>query len=146
PHGTTRRNVTTMSKGEGHPYNSAMTATWVTRTVVGIVLATFFSDVGHEMVTAVLPFFLATIGLGPAALGVMEGAADLAFSLSKLAGGAVGHRVERKRPWAAGGYLLTTLGTGLIAITQVFAAVMTLRTIAWFGRGFRSPLRDFMLA
>ena len=123
-----------------------MAAPWVSKTVVGIVVATFFSDVGHEMVTAVLPFFLATIGLGPAALGIMEGAADLAFSLSKLAGGYVGHRVEKKRPWAAGGYLLTTLGTGLIAITQVFAAVITLRTVAWFGRGFRSPLRDFMLA
>jgi MFS family permease len=98
------------------------------------------------MVTAVLPFFIASIGLGPAALGVMEGAADLAFSLSKLAGGAVGHRVEKKRPWAAGGYLLTMLGTGLIALTQAFAAVITLRTVAWFGRGFRSPLRDFMLA
>src|SRR6185369_8793346 len=25
-------------------------------------------------------------------------------------------------------------------------AVISLRTVAWFGRGFRSPLRDFMLA
>ncbi|HWU89500.1 MAG TPA: MFS transporter [Kofleriaceae bacterium] len=123
-----------------------MRAAWVTRTVVGIVLATFFSDVGHEMVTAVLPLYLASVGLGPAALGVMEGAADLAFSLSKLAGGAAGHRVQRKRPWMAGGYLLTTLGTGLIALVRAVAGVIALRTFAWFGRGFRSPLRDFMLA
>jgi MFS family permease len=77
-----------------------------------------FSDFGHEMVTAVLPMYLATLGLGPAALGAMEGAADLAFSLSKLAGGAVGHRLERKRPWAAGGYLLTTIGTRMIALVN----------------------------
>ena len=32
----------------------------------GIVVATFFSDVGHEMVTAVLPLYLGTIGLGAA--------------------------------------------------------------------------------
>lgn len=120
--------------------------TWVTKTVVGIVLATFFSDVGHEMVTAVLPLYLAGIGLGAAALGAMEGAADLAFSLSKLAGGAVGHRAKHKRPWATAGYLATTIGTGAIALVQAFAAVMTLRTFAWFGRGFRSPLRDFLLA
>jgi MFS family permease len=121
-------------------------APWVTRTVVGIVLATFFSDVGHEMVTAVLPLYLATVGLGPAALGVMEGAADLAFSLSKLAGGAVGHRAAKKRPWMVAGYLVTTLGTGLIALTRTAAAMISLRTVAWFGRGFRSPLRDFLLA
>lgn len=119
---------------------------WVTRAVVGIVLATFFSDVGHEMVTAVLPMYLATLGLGPAALGAMEGAADLAFSLSKLAGGAVGHRVERKRPWAVGGYLLTTLGTGMIALVRGLGPMISLRTVAWFGRGFRSPLRDFLLS
>lgn len=119
---------------------------WVTRTVVGIVLATFFSDVGHEMVTAVLPLYLGSIGLGAAALGAMEGAADFAFSLSKLAGGAVGHRAKRKRPWATAGYLATTLGTGAIALVKAFGAVMTLRTFAWFGRGFRSPLRDFLLA
>lgn len=119
---------------------------WMTRAVIGIVLATFFSDVGHEMVTAVLPLYLASVGLGPAALGAMEGAADLAFSLSKLAGGAVGHRVQRKRPWAAGGYLLTTVGTGLLALVRGIMPIMSLRTVAWFGRGFRSPLRDFLLA
>ena len=119
---------------------------WVTRTVVGIVVATFFSDVGHEMVTAILPLYLGAIGLGAAALGAMEGAADLAFSLSKLAGGAVGHRVQRKRPWASAGYLFTTLGTGLLAVVQGLTAMIALRTAAWFGRGFRSPLRDFLLA
>lgn len=125
---------------------AAMATPWVTRTVVGIVVATFFSDVGHEMVTAVLPLYLVGVGLGPAALGVMEGAADLAFSLSKLAGGAAGQRIERKRPWMAAGYSLTALGTGLIALTSAVGSMIALRTIAWFGRGFRSPLRDFMLA
>ncbi len=119
---------------------------WITRTVVGIVLATLFSDLGHEMVTAVLPLYLGSIGLGVAALGTMEGAADLAFSLSKLAGGAVGHRVKKKRPWATAGYFVTMAGTGAIALVKGFGAVAACRTIAWFGRGFRSPMRDFLLA
>jgi len=119
---------------------------WVTRTVIGIILATFFSDVGHEMVTAVLPMYLASVGLGAAALGVMEGLADLLFSLSKLAGGVVGHRVEKKRPWATLGYLMTTLGTGGLAFVHSTVGLISLRAAAWFGRGFRSPLRDFLLA
>jgi hypothetical protein len=86
---------------------------WVTKSVIGIILATFFSDVGHEMVTAVLPMYLSSVGLGAAALGLMEGLADLLFSLSKLAGGFVGHHVEEKRPWATLGYLTTTLGVRL---------------------------------
>ncbi len=119
---------------------------WISRTVVAIILATFFSDVSHEMCTAVLPLYLATVGLGPAALGLIEGVADFLVSLSKLAGGFVGHHVQRKRPWASLGYLVTTFGTWGIAFAGSLGAVLTLRSAAWVGRGFRSPLRDYMLA
>ncbi len=119
---------------------------WITRGVVGIVLATFFSDVGHEMATAILPLYLGSIGLGAAALGLIEGLADLLFSLSKLAGGWVGHHTERKRNLASLGYLATALGTAAMAITSTLAALVSARGAAWLGRGFRSPLRDFMLA
>jgi MFS family permease len=119
---------------------------WVSRGMLGIVLATFFSDVGHEMVTATLPMYLGAIGLGAAALGFMEGLADLLFSLSKLAGGWVGHHTDKKRGFATLGYLVTALGTGAIALTQSLAALVSMRSAAWLGRGFRSPLRDFMLA
>ena len=119
---------------------------WVTRTVVGIIAATFFSDVSHEMATAVLPLYLATIGLGPAALGVIEGVADFLVSLSKLGGGWVGHIVSHKRPWATLGYLVTTLSMVSIAFARSLASLVTLRGLAWVGRGFRSPLRDYLLA
>lgn len=126
--------------------NAPAHASWVTRGVLGIVFATFFSDLGHEMATAALPMYLAAIGLGAAALGLMEGLADLLFSLSKLAGGWVGHYVEKKRGLATLGYLVTALGVGAIALTQSLAALVSARSAAWLGRGFRSPLRDFMLA
>jgi MFS family permease len=119
---------------------------WVTRGMLGIVLATFFSDVGHEMVTAVLPLYLTSIGLGPGALGVMEGIADFAFSISKLAGGAVGHHAKRKRPLAALGYGLTAVCTTGIAVVSSAVGIGAFRVVAWIGRGFRGPLRDFLLA
>lgn len=119
---------------------------WITRGVIGIVIATFFSDVGHEMVTAVLPLYLESIGLGAAALGVMEGIADLLFSMSKLAGGALGHRQARKKPFVALGYFVTALGSGAMALATTAPLLAILRGAAWFGRGFRSPLRDFLLA
>lgn len=119
---------------------------WINRTIIAITFATFFSDVSHEMCTAVLPLYLATIGLGPAALGFIEGVADFLVSLSKLGGGYVGHYLERKRPWASLGYLVTTVSTWGIAFVGNLPAVLTLRSVAWVGRGFRAPLRDFMLA
>ena len=42
-------------------------AGWINHTVVGIILATVLSDVSHEMATAVVPLYLASISLAPAA-------------------------------------------------------------------------------
>ena len=128
------------------PNGSPPTYRWINGTVIGIILATFLSDVSHEMATAVLPLFLVTVGLGPAALGMMEGLADLLMSLSKLGGGVLGHHVQHKRPWASLGYLMTTLSTAAIGLVGSLAALVSLRGAAWVGRGFRSPLRDYMLA
>lgn len=119
---------------------------WVTRGALGICVATFFSDVGHEMATAVLPLYLGAIGLGPAALGAVEGFADLVYALSKLGGGYAGQRIRRKTPWVAAGYALTAVGTAAMSLVRIPAAIGALRAIAWSGRGFRSPLRDHLLA
>ena len=119
---------------------------WITRTVVGIALATLLSDASHEMATAVLPLYLASVGLGPAALGMIEGLADFLVSLSKLGGGVAGHKIARKREVASVGYLVTALGTWAIAFGQSVASIVTFRSIAWTARGFRGPLRDDLLA
>lgn len=78
--------------------------------------------------------------------GIIEGFADFLVSLSKLGGGVVGHHVRRKRPLAALGYLVTTLATGAMGLVSSLAALASLRSVAWVGRGFRGPLRDFLLA
>jgi len=119
---------------------------WLSRTVLAIVTATFFSDFSHELATAVLPLYLATVGLGAGGLGVMEGVADFLVSLSKLGGGVLGHHVRRKRPWAALGYLITTVATGCLGLVRQLGALVLFRSIAWIGRGFRGPLRDYLLA
>jgi MFS family permease len=114
--------------------------------VIGIVLATFLSDFSHEMCTAVLPLYLSSLGLGPAALGLIEGVADFLVSMSKLAGGVVGHHIRQKRFLVSIGYLTTALATCGIAFVQGLTALVSLRSVAWIGRGFRGPLRDYMLA
>ena len=119
---------------------------WITRAVLGIVLATFLSDFSHEMCTAVLPLYLAGMGLGPGALGLIEGVADFLVSLSKLAGGVAGHKLRRKRPLTALGYLVTAVATSAMGFATTALSLVTLRSAAWIGRGFRGPLRDFLLS
>ncbi len=130
---------------EGQPQKARQKG-WLNATVMGIVLATFFSDVSHEMCTAVLPLYLLHLGLGPASLGIIEGVADFLVSLSKLGGGVLGHYVARKRPWVASGYLVTAFATSAMSFVHSAAGLLFLRSVAWIGRGYRGPMRDYLLS
>jgi MFS family permease len=119
---------------------------WVNRTVAAFGLTSLLSDVGHEMATSVLPLQLARLGLGATALGAIEGLADAAAGISKLAGGIAGQRIARKKPWTTAGYALTAVCTSALGFAASLPALAALRCLAWIGRGFRGPLRDFLVS
>jgi MFS family permease len=116
------------------------------RTVAAFGLTSLLSDAGHEMATSVLPLHLARLGLGATALGVVEGIADAAAGLAKLAGGIAGQRIARKKPWTAAGYALTAACTSALGFAATVPGFVVLRSAAWAGRGFRGPLRDFLVS
>lgn len=118
---------------------------WLNRNVVGLAINRFLSDFGHEAGTAILPLFLTAIGAPAYALGFIEGFADALSSFAKLFGGWLGDRVERRRPWAAVGYLLTGVTTGLYGLFAMWPWTLLVRTLGWMGRGLRSPLHDALL-
>ena len=119
---------------------------WLNRTVAAFGLTSLLSDVGHEMATSVLPLQLARLGLGATALGAIEGIADAASGLAKLAGGVAGQRMARKKPWTAAGYALTAVCTSALGFVTALPVFVALRSAAWVGRGFRGPLRDFLVS
>lgn len=119
---------------------------WLNRTVAAFGLTSLLSDVGHEMATAVLPLQLVRLGLGATALGAIEGIADAASGLAKLAGGIAGQRIARKKPWTSAGYGVTAVCTSALGFVASVPALVALRCAAWIGRGFRGPLRDFLVS
>jgi MFS family permease len=119
---------------------------WLNRTVAAFGLTSLLSDLGHEMATAVLPLQLIRLGLGATALGAIEGIADAASGLAKLAGGVAGQRIARKKPWAAAGYAVTAIGTAALGFVSSLPVFVALRSTAWVGRGFRGPLRDYLVS
>jgi len=123
-------------------------AGWLNRTVLATGLASLFSDTSHEMATAVLPLFLVTLAgaSGPAVLGIIEGCSDLLSSAAKLWAGSIGDHLRQRRFWCSAGYLVTALGKVSFALAGSWWHVLIGRAAAWFGRGFRSPLRDALLA
>ncbi|MGH9713497.1 MAG: MFS transporter [Candidatus Acidiferrales bacterium] len=119
---------------------------WLTRGVLGIGLASLFSDWGHEAATAILPAFIASLGAPAYALGVIEGVSDGLSSFAKLAGGWIADRPAWRKPTGIAGYLATAVSTFGYAFTQTWPAVLVVRALGWIGRGSRGPSRDTLLA
>lgn len=119
---------------------------WLTRGVLGIGLASLFSDWGHEAATAILPAFLASLGAPAVALGVIEGVSDGLSSFAKLAGGFIADRPRWRRPTGIVGYFATAITTFGYAFAPSWPAVLALRAFGWMGRGSRGPSRDALLA
>jgi MFS family permease len=129
------------------PGTGAEQRRWLTRGVAGVGLASFFSDSGHELATAILPTFLTSVlHAGPGALGLIEGTADALTGVTKLAGGPLADDPRRRARIASGGYLGTAVATGAIGLATAVWQVGALRAIAWASRGLRSPARDALLA
>jgi MFS family permease len=118
---------------------------WLTRNVLAIAMLSLFSDMGHELTTAVLPLFLATFGGAAAALGMIEGVSDAASSVLKLWMSLYSDRIGKRKPILAVGYILTAL-MGTFAFVIAWWQLLVIRTVAWIGRGARGPVRDALLS
>lgn len=114
--------------------------------MLGIGLASLFSDWGHEAATAILPAFLASLGAPAVALGVIEGVSDGLSSFAKLAGGWIADRTSWRKLTGILGYCATGLSTWAYAFAQSWPFVLVLRALGWIGRGGRGPSRDALLA
>jgi MFS family permease len=120
---------------------------WLTRGVVGIGSASFLSDLGHEIPTALLPALLtSTLRAPAAALGLIEGISDSLAGVAKLAGGALADDPDRRRATAMGGYTATAVFSSLIGVATAVWQVGVFRGGAWMARGLRVPSRNALLA
>jgi MFS family permease len=112
--------------------------------LLGIV--SLLADVSTEMVYPLIPLYLASVGAGPATLGLIEGAAEALASLTKVASGRRSDRTGRRKPLALAGYGLSALGKGVLALGGGWPIVLVGRLGDRFGKGIRGAPRDALLA
>lgn len=115
---------------------------WLNRTVGGVGLTSALGDFCYETTTVILPGFLAVLGIPAAVLGLIEGLADAVASFTKMVSGFVADKLGHRKLLVLIGYALTPLGQGLIALAAGWPLLLLGRTVSWFGKGLRGPLRD----
>lgn len=119
---------------------------WLNRNVIGISFVSLFSDMSHEMATAILPFFVIfDLGGSAAIVGLIEGASDGASSTIKSYSGYLSDKIGKRTPIMYLGYALTGALIPAIGFCTSWLQVLALRVGAWMGRGSRGPPRDALL-
>jgi MFS family permease len=104
------------------------------------------NDTASEMAYWVLPAFLASIGAGPAQLGIIEGVAESVASFAKLFSGYLADRLQRRKPVVVSGYFVANAVKPLLALTSSWGQVLGIRFADRFAKGIRGTTRDVMLA
>ena len=115
--------------------------------VKGLSLVSLFNDFASEMVYPLLPAFVTrTLGGGPLALGLLDGAAELTASVVKWISGRLSDRPGWRRPLILSGYATAVLVRPLISMASSAGQVIGFRVIDRVGKGIRTPPRDALIA
>lgn len=118
---------------------------WLTKNVRVLSAVSFLQDTASELLYPLLPIYLtAVLGAPPAVVGAIEGAAEGAASLTKLASGPLGDRFAR-RPLIATGYGMAALGKVMVAAFASWHGVLAGRVVDRLGKGLRGAPRDALL-
>ena len=117
------------------------------RTVVVLGVVSLLNDASSEMITPLLPIFLtATLGAGPAIVGLVEGLAEATSSVLKLVAGRLADRGVDPKSLVLGGYGLSNATRPLLGLAAAWSAVLLLRFLDRVGKGLRTAPRDALIA
>jgi MFS family permease len=109
-------------------------------------VTSFLNDTASEMAYWVLPAFLASIGAGPAQLGIIEGVAESVASFAKLFSGYITDKISERKPIVVGGYFVANAVKPLLALASSWWQILGIRFADRLAKGVRGTVRDVMVA
>src|ERR1039457_5248857 len=107
------------------------------RNVYVFGLTSFLNDTASEMAYWVLPAFLASLGAGPAQLGIIEGIAESVASFAKFFSGYLADKVAHRKPIVVGGYFVANAVKPLLALVSSWWQILGVRFFDRFSKGVR---------
>jgi len=116
------------------------------RNLYAFGFTSFLNDTATEMAYWVLPAFLASLGAGPAQLGLIEGVAESVASFAKLFSGYLTDRIDRRKPIVVAGYLVANAVKPLLTIVTSWWHILLIRFTDRLAKGVRGAPRDVMVA
>ncbi len=116
------------------------------KTVRTFAAASFFNDLGSDIVYPVWPLFITTVlGANMAVLGFLDGLGDALVSISQAVSGYVSDRIKKRKIFVWTGYLFGSLSRVGYAFSTVWQALIPFRILDRAGK-IRSAPRDAIIA
>jgi MFS family permease len=116
-------------------------------TVWVLGLVSLFMDASSEIIHALLPLFMtATLGLGVAMVGLVDGIAEATASIVKVFSGYVSDRLDRRKPLILLGYGLAAASKPLFPLAAGVLPILGARFADRIGKGIRGAPRDALIA
>lgn len=119
---------------------------WLTTNIIMMGLISFFADVSGEMMTPVLPLFIAALGGSSLVVGFIGGFGDAVANIVKVFSGYIADKTGRRK-------LLITIGYGIpffaklgIGVSNTWEQVLILKPTERLGKGIRGAPRDSLVA
>src|SRR5580700_1026767 len=128
------------------PVSTAERDPAASRNIYAFGVTSFLNDTATEMAYWVLPAFLASLGAGPAQLGLIEGVAESVASFAKLFSGYLTDRIQRRKPVVVAGYFAANAVKPLLAMVTAWPQILLIRFTDRLAKGVRGAPRDVMVA
>lgn len=107
--------------------------------------SSLFNDIGSEMITPILPFYILALGGTGIAVGTLSGLREGLSSLFKLFGGWISDRIGKRKGFVFSGYLISVISRFFLVFAKTWQAVLGLISVERIGK-LRDAPRDVIIA
>ncbi|HTK03992.1 MAG TPA: MFS transporter [Candidatus Eisenbacteria bacterium] len=120
--------------------------TRIPRNVIVVAFVALASGFGQDLITPVLPGYLALLGVSAAGIGLIDGLLQGATNVFRFVSGLLSDRFRDRKRLIFLGYALSSLARPLLAMAGSFGAVAALRLADGVGKGMKDAPRDALVA
>jgi MFS family permease len=107
--------------------------------------SSFFNDIGSELITPILPFYVSALGGGGLALGLISGLREGLASFFKFFGGWLSDKVGKRKIFVFFGYLMSIIFKFMISLANSWNFVIAFVSLERVGK-LRDAPRDAMIS
>jgi len=117
----------------------------IPRNIVIVALVALASGFGQDMITPVLPAYLALLGVSGAGIGLIDGLLQGSTSIFRFVSGYLSDRFKNRKAFVLAGYTLSSISRPLLSVAGSFFPIATLRLIDGIGKGGKDAPRDALV-